>query len=196
MKNYLLFLLMTFLFISCQNLLGPESWSDVSDGIRFRIWTDKSTYQVGEDVWLYIEFMNVSFESKVIFVGPKQDQLPEEAPLYDIEIVITQLKIYNTCTNFKINPVLSNMWSSVPDLLKLQPWQKYQEKTKLNSGRWRHRREPFTDLESGKYGIQTIYSWDELPYPTPERIEQLERLGASLWTGYLESNKVTVNILN
>ena len=193
MRILTLLILTIFFFILCEN---PLNWSEVSDGIRFRLWTDKSIYQDGEDIWLYVEFENVGPESRVILVSAKQDQLPEEAPLYDIGILITRFKRSDNDKTFKIYPILSNMWYVDPDLLKLQPGKKYQEKTKLNSGHWRHQRESFSYLESGKYTLQAIYKWDELPYPSPERENQLEQLGAPLWQGYLESNKITITVIS
>lgn len=92
------------------------------------------------------------------------------------------------------------MFSLIPDLLKLQFGQTYKENTKLNSGLWKYshgkyKRDPFNHLEPGKYKLQAIYTWDELPHPTPERVNQLEQLGAPLWNGYLESNEITIRVV-
>jgi len=58
----ILLIVSTFLVLSCRSPLSAnsessttnETWSEVSDGIRFRIWTDKLSYREGEDIWLYI----------------------------------------------------------------------------------------------------------------------------------------------
>ena len=199
MKYCMPFLLISFLFCSCKNLLGPESWSDVSNGIRFRIFTDKLNYLEGETILLYIEFENEGSEPKVILISPQQRQIPNEAPLYDIEKIKVQMNVQDSF--FEITAVHSNMFITVPALLRLQPGERYKEKVKLFSGFWNYYheeyiRDPFTFLKRGKYALQAIYTWDELPYSTPEREDQLEQMGAPLWTGYLESNKVTINILN
>ncbi len=66
MRNFLLIVILlivaTFLVLSCKSSLSAnsessttkETWSEVSDGIRFCIWTDKLSYREGEDIWLYI----------------------------------------------------------------------------------------------------------------------------------------------
>ena len=66
MRNFLLIgillIVSIFLVLSCKSPLSAnsessttnETWSEVSDGIRFRIWTDKLSYQEGEDIWLYV----------------------------------------------------------------------------------------------------------------------------------------------
>ena len=66
MRNFLLIgillIVSTFLVLSCKSPLSAnsesstanETWSEVSEGIRFRIWTDKLSYQEGEDIWLYV----------------------------------------------------------------------------------------------------------------------------------------------
>ena len=194
-----IFIFSIFLFILCKNPQSPELWSDESDGIRFRIWTDKSSYQEGEDIWLFVEFENISSEAKVILISPQQQPMPEKAPLYDIEKIIIQVNSRDSSSTLVITPAHSSMFYIIPDLLKLLPDQIYQEKAKLNSGFWyhyheRYERDPFTYLEPGKYGLRAIYTWDELPYSTPEREKLLEQLGAQLWKGYLESNKINITV--
>jgi hypothetical protein len=48
--------------------------------------------------------------------------------------------------------------------------------------------------ESGRYTLQAIYTWDELPHPSPERKKQLKQLGAPLWQGYLKSNQIKITV--
>ncbi|GAH49253.1 unnamed protein product, partial [marine sediment metagenome] len=100
MRKFLLIVILlivsTFLILSCKSPLSAnsessttnETWSEVLDGIRFRIWTDKLSYQEGEDIWLYVVFENVGSQARVILVNAQQPQCPEEAPLYDLEKVI------------------------------------------------------------------------------------------------------------
>ena len=86
-----------------------------------------------------------------------------------------------------------------PDLVKLTPSQRYQEKSNVISGSWYIYEEPlshnsFTYFEPGSYLLKATYTWDELPYPTPERRQELGLLGAPLWKGYLESNTFSIAV--
>lgn len=194
----LIFLLFTL--THCKNPQGPEFWSDVNNGLRVRIWTDKTTYREGEDVWLHVEFENVSIEEKVILVDGPHSNLPESAPSFDINkiIILTEPNDASSSIILEITTKSTNMFNDVPDLLKLKPGQLYRENTILNSGFWHFREEykldRFTHLGPGRYKLQAIYAWTELPQSTQERINKLEQLGAPLWNGYLESNEVVIII--
>ena len=198
-KAPLLTILLAF-GVMISHTVEAETWGEVSNDIRFRIWTDKSSYQEGEDVWLYIAFENVGSDARVILVNPQQPQLPDEAPLYDLEEILVTYdnSQRDPLVTIEMVPVASNLFHLVPDLLKISPAEVYQEKTRLTSSFWTDRRvfeqAPFEYVrftpEPGTYTLQAIYSWDTLPHPTPEREKQLEQLGAPLWQGYLESNQI------
>ncbi|MBC8182642.1 hypothetical protein H8E88_16200 [candidate division KSB1 bacterium] len=195
MRKQIISIVTIFLFFFCKNPQSPDLWSDVVEGIRFRIWTDKTKYQEGEDVWLYVEFENISSKAIVILVN-YQDPV-NIVTLYDLKKIIIK---YNT-SKISLVPLHSNMLYATPVLLKLLPKQTYQEKTLLTSGFWNKYKEPyeedlFTSFEPGKYSLHAIYTWDELPYPTPERQEQLEQMEAPLWKGYLESNEITITVMS
>jgi len=215
MRNFLLIVILlivsTFLVFSCKSPLSAnsessttnETWSEVSDGIRFRIWTDNLSYQEGEDIWLYVIFENVGSQASVILVNARQPQCPEEAPLYDLEkVIVTDVSDGGSPSIIEIVPVSSNMLHTVPDLLKLLPGQTYQERTRLNSRFWTDKKvfehAPFEYVqfipESGRYTLQAIYAWDELPHPSPERKKQLKQLGTPLWQGYLKSNQINITV--
>ncbi len=215
MRKYLLigiFLIVsTFLILSCKSPLSAnsgssttnETWSEVSDGIRFRIWTDKLSYQQGEDIWLYVVFENVGSQARVILVNARQPQSPEEAPLYDLnKVIVTHDSGSGSPSTIEIVPVYSNMLHTIPDLLKLLPGQTHKERTRLNSRFWTDKKvfkdAPFEYVqfipESGRYTLQVIYSWEELPHPSPERKKQLKQLGAPLWQGYLKSNQINITV--
>ena len=196
-KNIFLVICINLFSMHCKNPQSPELWSDVGNGLRFRIWTDKMIYQEGEDIWLHVEFENVSSDEMVILVNGQQRQLPERAPLYDInKINIYPVENNATSSIFVLIPIPSNMFNDVPALFKLQPDKRYREGGIINLGGWTHKglheHDPFTQLEPGNYELQAIYSWAELPHPSQERITELEQLGAPLWNGYLESNEVTI----
>ena len=215
MRNFLLIVILlivsTFLVLSCKSPLSAnsessttnETWSEVSDSIRFRIWTDKLSYQEGEDIWLYVVFENVGSQARVILVNARQPQCPEEAPLYDLEkVIVTDVSDGGSPSTIEIVPISSNMLHTVPDLLKLLPGQTHQERTRLNSRFWTDKKvfehAPFEYVqfipESGRYTLQVIYTWDELPHPSPERKKQLKQLGAPLWQGYLKSNQINITV--
>ena len=217
MRNFLLIgillIVSTFLVLSCKSPLSAnsessttnETWSEVLDGIRFRIWTDKLSYQEGEDIWLYVVFENVGSQARVILVNAQQPQCPEEAPLYDLEkviVIVTDDSGNGSSSTIEIVPIYSNMLHTVPDLLKLLPGQTHQERTRLNSRFWTDKKvfehAPFEYVqfipESGRYTLQAIYTWDELPHPSPERKKQLNQLGAPLWQGYLKSNQINITV--
>jgi len=207
----ILLIMFTFLVLSCKSPLSAnsessttnESWSEVSEGIRFRIWTDKLSYQEGEDIWLYLVFENVGSQARVILVNSRQLQCPEEAPLYDLnKVIVTHDSGSGSSSTIEIVPVYSNMLYTVPALLKLLPSQIHREKTRLNSRFWTDKKvfenAPFEYVqfipESGRYTLQAIYAWDELPHHSPERKKQLKQLGVPLWQGYLKSNKINITV--
>ena len=215
MKNFLLVAILiivsTFLVLSCKSPLSAnsessttnETWSEVLDGIRFRIWTDKLSYQEGEDIWLYVVFENVGSQARVILVNAQQPQCPEEAPLYDLEkVIVTHDSGSGSSSTIEIVPIYSNMLHTVPDLLKLLPGQTHQERTRLNSRFWTDKKvfehAPFEYVqfipESGRYTLQAIYAWNKLPHPSPERKKQLKQLGTLLWQGYLKSNQINITV--
>jgi len=215
MRKYLLLgilsIVFTFLVLSCKSPLSAnsesfttnETWSEVSDGIQFRLWTDKLSYQEREDICLYVVFENVGCQARVILVNAQQPQCLEEAPLYDLEkVIVTDDSDSGSSSTIEIVPIYSNMLHTVPDLLKLLPGQTYQERTRLNSRFWTDKKvfehAPFEYIqfipESGRYILQAIYTWDELPHPSPERKKQLKQLGASLWQGYLKSNQINITV--
>ncbi len=206
-----LWIIIAFLVISCESSLRPDSetsetnetWSEVSSGIRFRIWTDKLSYQEGEDIWLYVVFENVGSEARIILVNAQQPQLPDEAPLYDLEkVIVTHDSGSDSLSIIEVVSVHSNMLYVIPDLLKILPGQIYREKTRLNSRFWTDKKvfehAPFEYVqfipEPGEYKLQAIYAWDELPHPSPERKKRLEQLRAPLWQGYLKSNQINIII--
>ena len=207
----ILLIVFIFLVLSCKSPLSAnsessttnESWSEVSEGIRFRIWTDKLSYQEGEDIWLYLVFENVGSQARVILVNSRQLQCPEEAPLYDLnKVIVTHDSGSGSSSTIEIVPVYSNMLYTVPALLKLLPSQTHREKTRLNSRFWTDKKvfenAPFEYVqfipESGRYTLQAIYTWDELPHHSPERKKQLKQLGVPLWQGYLKSNKINITV--
>lgn len=215
MRNFLLIVILLivsiFLVFSCKSLLSAnsessttdETWSEVSDGIRFRIWTDKLSYKEGEDIWLYVVFENVGSQARVILVNARQPQCPGEAPLYDLEkVIVTHDSDSDSSSNIEIVPIYSNMLHTVPDLLKLLLCQTHQERTRLNSRFWTDKKvfkdAPFEYVqfipESGRYTLQVVYAWDELPHLSPERKKQLKQLGAPLWQGYLKSNQIKITV--
>ena len=215
MRNFLLIgillIVSTFLVLSCKSTLSAnsesftinETWSEVLDGIRFRFWTDKLSYKEGEDIWLYIVFENVGSQARVILVSAQQPQCPEEAPLYDLEkVIVTHDSGSGSSSTIEIVPIYSNMLHTVPDLLKLLPGQTHQERTRLNSRFWTDKKVfehvPFEYVqfipEQGRYTLQAIYTWNELPHPSPERKKQLKQLGAPLWQGYLKSNQIIITV--
>ena len=215
MRNFLLIgillIVSTFLVFSCKSPLSAnsessttnETWSEVLDGIRFRIWTDKLYYQEGEDIWLYLVFENVGSQARVILISARQLHCQEEAPLYDLEkVIVTDGSDGGSTSTMEIVPIYSNMLHTVPDLLKLLPGQTHQERTRLNSRFWTDKKvfkhAPFEYIqfvpESGRYTLQAIYAWDELSHPSPERKKQLKQLGAPLWQGYLKSNQIKITV--
>ena len=215
MRNFLLIgillIVSIFLVFSCKSPLSAnsessttnETWSEVLDGIRFRIWTDKLYYQEGEDIWLYLVFENVGSQARVILISARQLHCQEEAPLYDLEkVIVTDGSDGGSTSTMEIVPIYSNMLHTVPDLLKLLPGQTHQERTRLNSRFWTDKKvfkhAPFEYIqfvpESGRYTLQAIYAWDELPHTSPERKKQLKQLGAPLWQGYLKSNQIKITV--
>jgi len=215
MRNFLLMVILlivsTFLVLSCKiplsaNSESPitnETWSEVLDGIRFRIWTDKLSYQEGEDIWLYVVFENVGSQARVILVNARQPQCPEEAPLYDLEkVIVTHNSGSGSSSTIEIVPISSNMLHTVPGLLKLLPGQTHKERTRLNSRFWTDKKvfehAPFEYVqfipESGRCTLQAIYTWNELLQTSPERKKQLKQLGAPLWQGYLKSNQINIMV--
>jgi len=215
MKKILLILILlivsAFLVLSCKSPLSAnsessttnETWSEVSDGIRFRIWTDKLFYKEGEDIWLYVEFENVGSQARVILVNARQPQCTEEAPLYDLEkVIVTHDSGSGSSPTIEIVPICSNMFHTVPDLLKLLPGLNHQERTRLNSRFWTDKKvfkhAPFEYVkfipEPGRYTLQAVYTWEKLPHPSLERKKQLKRLGAPLWQNYLKSNQINITV--
>ena len=135
----------------------------------------------------------------MILVNAPQIQFAERAPLYDISRVEFR-RANSPALSFEVNPIQSNIFMTIPDLLKLQPGQKYQEKANLLSGFWYCYKEHYQfaapmSLEPGQYRLQAEYSWYELPYATPERLEQLDQMNAPLWTGSLKSNTVALTVI-
>jgi len=202
----ILLIMSTFLVLSCKSPLSVnsessttnETWSEVSEGIRFRIWTDKLSYQEGEDIWLY-----VGSQARVILINARQPQCPGEAPLYDLEkVIVTHGSDSGSSSIIEIVPIYSNMLHTVPDLLKLLPGQTHKERTRLNSRFWTDKKvfehAPFEYVqfipEPGRYTLQAIYIWDELPHPSSERKKQLKQLGVPLWQGYMKSNQINITV--
>ena len=202
-----LLILMMFLHIHCTNVNDPdppndESWSAILNGMRFRIYTDKSSYRQNEDVLLNVEFENIGDSSIVILVHGEQIVHAMAPPLYDLEkSVLSVAGNGGSSSSADIIPLQSNMLNVVPDLFKLAPKQVYHEESSLSSDFWINKAifEQTGDhirlsLTPGAYTLQAIYSWEELPYPTPERQQQLAELNAPLWKGTLESNKITITV--
>jgi hypothetical protein len=152
---------------------------------------------------LYVVFENVGSQARVILVNARQPQCPEEAPLYDLEkVIVTHDRDSGSSSTIEIIPIYSNMLRTVPDLLKLLPGQTHQERTRLNSRFWTDKKvfehAPFEYVqfipEPGRYTLQAIYTWDELPHPSLESKKQLKQLGAPLWQGYLKSKQINITV--
>jgi hypothetical protein len=184
-----------FLHISCKSPQSLESWSDESGSLRFRIYTGKSTYQEGEEIWLYVDFENSSKNPVVILVDDNSSN--GLLPLYDLEkLIFSKMDNNGSASIIEIIPSHSNLYNPVPALFKLNPKQVYSERSNLNGELWIEKT-AFEQkgehinlfLKQGKYTLQAIYHWEKLPYNTPETQQQLANMNAPLWTGYLESNK-------
>jgi hypothetical protein len=196
-------LILLFLSAGCKTVYEPvvindNLWSPVHDGIRFRIWTDKTSYQEEEDIWLQVEFENASSQARVVLVNSPQAQMAEIAPLYDVNRIEIR-RTSSSALTFEIEPLQSNIFMVIPILHKLLPGQKYREETNLFAGFWNRYQEcyqfdPLERLEPSYYSLQATYSWDELPYATPERQAQLVQMNAPLWTGSLKSNTVAITV--
>jgi len=206
-KRFVYYLLVMVIFLShnCKLINEPVatiggSWSGVHNGLRFRIYTDKSIYQEGEDIWLNVDFENSSKNPIVILVDDNSSN--GLLPLYDLEMLIFS-KIDNSESESVIEmiPSHSNLYNPVPALFKLNPKQVYSERSNLNGELWIEKTAFEQNgehinlfLKQGKYTLQAIYHWEKLPYNTPETQQQLADLAAPLWTGYLESNKITISL--
>ncbi len=198
------------LFNACEknndiNQEENKSWSEIKDGLRFRIWTDKYTYKENEQIILFVEFENTSSEDKVILIKPQQiPVLSDQAPLYDInKIIVTNNE--NGDSNLELVPVESNMLNVVPEIAKLEPKETSQEKTQLNLNTFWTDKKVFENApfqytqflpKQGKYTLQAIYTWDELPYNSSDRVAQIEEYGVPLWKGFLESGKIQIRVVS
>ncbi|NQT24067.1 hypothetical protein HQ585_01800 [candidate division KSB1 bacterium] len=191
------FILALSLLIHCKGLFNPDSdevgWSDVQNGLRFRIYTDKTSYKVGEDIWLHVEFQNFSPQPIVILVTWGFAE-PQNKPLYDLEKLILPF--------VEVIPLITNRYVIIPSLFKLLPMKTFHEQSKLNQSMWVIKEiyeqtwlkaNPF--LEPGEFKVRAVYHWEELPYAIPERQQELAEMDAPLWKGYLESNEIEFTII-
>lgn len=209
MKSFVFYILMLLIFLhtdfSCKIFKPPEpnpeiDWSEVKDGLRFRIWTDKKVYTPGEEITLNVQFQNAGDQSKVILVSPEnQIYYDLQSPLYDIERLLCYPE--NSSTPVEYFPLEANIFQVIPLFQKIESGQTYLESTVLDSSSlwveysdiWTGERKTFA-LTPGNYVLRAIYHWDELPYDIPERRRELQELGAPLWLGELESNPIAIEI--